>query len=126
MTDCDGKYANIYVDVAGTDDATPPERLGYILTLAGGDPPRDLYSRFMHGVPVFQPRGEFSYNFDYDDEEFAFDLEVRTVDLNGNVSDTSILHISMNEGGGCSSTRHRSEWMLLPVLAFLLRRRRRC
>jgi hypothetical protein len=126
MTDCDGKYANIYVDVVGSDDATPPERMGYILTVAGGDPPRELYQRFQDGVPVFQPRGEFSYNFDYDDDEFGFDLEVRTIDLNGNISAPTVLHIALNEGGGCSVSAQRSEWLLLPVLLFALRRRRRC
>ncbi|HTL35732.1 MAG TPA: MYXO-CTERM sorting domain-containing protein [Kofleriaceae bacterium] len=125
-TDCDGKYANIYVDVAGTDDATPPERLGYILTIAGGDLPHGIYQRFDDGMPVFQPRGEFTYGFDYEEEDFSFDLEVRTIDLNGNISPPTLLHIDMHEGGGCSTTKQRSEWLLLPVLGFLLRRRRRC
>jgi hypothetical protein len=125
-TDCDGKYARIYIDVVGTDDATPTDRLGYILTITGGDKPHGMYSRVPDGMPVFQPRGELSYGFDYDDEEFAFDLEVRTVDLNGNVSEPTVLRIEAHEAGGCSTAGQRTEWLLLPVLAFALRRRRRC
>jgi hypothetical protein len=125
-TDCDGTYADIYIDVVGTDDATPPERLGYILTITGGDRPRGLYSRVQDGIPVFQPRGAFRYGFDYDDEEFAFDLEVRTVDLNGNVSEPTVLHVGLHEGGGCATTTPRSEWAVLLALGLVLRRRRRC
>jgi hypothetical protein len=125
-SDCDGTYADIYVDVVGSDDVTPTERLGYILTIAGGDVPYHLYSRAGDGTPVFQPRGEFRYGFDYNDTEFAFDLEVRTIDLNGNISPPTVLHIALDEGGGCSISAQRSDWLVLPVLLFALRRRRRC
>jgi hypothetical protein len=125
-SDCDGKSADIYINVDGTDDATPTDRLGYILTITGGDKPHGMYSRFQDGMPVFQPRGELSYGFDYDDEDFAFDLEIRTVDLNGNVSEPTVLHIEEHAPGGCSTSAQRTEWLLLPVLAFALRRRRRC
>jgi hypothetical protein len=125
QTDCDGKYANVYVDVTGGDAQTPPERLGYILTITGDTPAR-LFTAVPNGMPVFQPQGSFTYGFDYDDHEYAFDLEVRTVDLNGNVSEPMLLHIAEHDAGGCSTTSSmRSVWLALPVIGFVLRRRRR-
>ena len=126
QTDCDGKYARVDVEVTGEDDQTPRERLGYILTITGGDTPSNTYTAVPDDMPVFQPQGSFSYGFDYDDHEYAFDLEIRTVDLNGNVSEPTLLHIAEHDAGGCSITSSvRSEWLALPVLWFVLRLRRR-
>lgn len=127
-TDCDGKYASISLDVQATDDATPADRLGYLITIVGGgDPPNGLYGRGFQGAGVVvQPRGNFEWSFDYDDKDFAFDVEIRVVDLNGNMSTPTVLHIAAEDSGGCmSASSTHSEWMLLPVVAFLLRPRRR-
>jgi hypothetical protein len=123
QTDCDGKYADVRVDVTGGDDRTPPERLGYILTITGGDTPAKLYTAAPSGMPVFQPEGSFTYSFDYEDHDFAFDVEVRTVDLNGNVSEPALLHIAEHAAGGCTTTV-TGTWLAVPVIALLLRRRR--
>jgi hypothetical protein len=126
QTDCDGKYANVFVDVTGDDDQTPPQRLGYILTIAGGDTPANMYTAVSNGMPVSQPQGSFNFGFDYDDHEYAFDLAIRTVDLNGNVSEPTVLHIAEHEARGCSTTSSvRSDWLFVPVIGFMLRRRRR-
>jgi hypothetical protein len=126
QSDCDGKYANVYVEVTGGDDQTPRERLGYILTIIGGDTPANMYTAVPNGMPAFQPQGSFTYGFDYDDHEYAFDLEIRTVDLNGNVSEPTLLHIAEHDAGGCSITSSvRSEWLAFPVMCFVLRLRRR-
>lgn len=125
-TDCDGKYAGVYIEVTGSDDQTPRERLGYILTITGGDTPANLYTAVSNGMPAFQPQGSFTYSFDYDDHEYAFDLEIRTVDLNGNVSEPTLLHIAEHDAGGCSTTSSdRNGWLAFPVACFVLRSRRR-
>jgi hypothetical protein len=124
-TDCDGKYAGVHVDVVGMDDATPQNKLGYILTIAGGDVPKGYYGRGFDGMPYFQPDGTFVLGFDYNDNDFAFDLEIRVIDLNGNISAPTILHIDEHAGGGgCSTSSSHSEWLLVPVLGLMLRRRR--
>lgn len=123
-TDCDGKYASVDVDVIGDDDRTPVERLGYILTITGGDPPAGMYSVVPDGMPIFQPQGSFSFGFDHDDHDFAFDLAVRTVDLNGNVSEPTRLHIAEHGAGGCSTTAAATGgWLVLPIIGLVLRRR---
>jgi MYXO-CTERM domain-containing protein len=53
-------------------------------------------------------------------------FEVRVIDLNGNISEPTLLHIGGHEDSGCSTTAQRSDWLLLLVLGFVLRRRRRC
>jgi hypothetical protein len=126
-TDCDGKYATIYLHIDATDDATSTEKLGYDIKIIGGDTPKALYGRGFEGQGVVvQPRGDFEWSFDYDDTEFAFDVEIRAVDLNGNMSEPAVLHIAGDDrDDGCmSAAPAHSEWMLLPVLAFILRRRR--
>jgi hypothetical protein len=124
-TDCDGTYARLFVDVTGGDDQTPPERLGYILTITGGDAPGNLHSDAQNNMPVFQAQGSFVYSFDDKDHDFAFDLEVRTIDLNGNVSEPTLLHIAEHDAGGCSTTPVTSAWFALPIIALLRRRRAR-
>jgi MYXO-CTERM domain-containing protein len=125
QSDCDGRYADVYVDVTGGDDRTPQERLGYILTIAGGDTPAKMYSAVPNGMPVFQGQGSFRFGFDYDDRDFAFDVEIRTVDLNGNISEPTLLHIAEHDASGCSTTSPvTSAWLALLVLGFVLRRRR--
>ncbi len=89
---------------------------------------KSIYARgFQTGMLVAQPHGEFQWGFAYDDVEFAFDVEVRVVDLNGNMSEPARVHIeSADRGVGCmSATPVHSEWLLLPVLGLVLRRRRR-
>ena len=124
-TDCDGQSANIYIDITAGDDMTPAARMGYILTISGGDTPTGLYSRAVDGMPYFQPHGSFGYGFDYNASDFAFDVEVRAIDLNGNISAPTIVHIADKASSGCSMSGSSSQWLLLPVLGFVLRRRRR-
>jgi uncharacterized protein (TIGR03382 family) len=126
QTDCDGKYASVDVEVTGDDDQTPRARLGYILPITGGDTPANMYTAVPNGMPVFQPNGFFRYSFDHDDHAYAFDLEIRTVDLNGNVSEPTLLHIAEHEAGGCSTTsRQWSGWLAVSVVYLVLRFRRR-
>ncbi|HEY5926816.1 MAG TPA: MYXO-CTERM sorting domain-containing protein [Kofleriaceae bacterium] len=124
-TDCDGKYGRIYVSVVASDDAAPVERLGYLVRVVGGDVPRDLRMPWFDNDARQQPQGELALGFDYDDDAFDFELEVRVVDLNGNISEPTIVRIADEQSSGGCSTAASPGWWVLAAIAFVLRRRRR-
>jgi len=143
--------ALIDVAVSAIDDAAPPERLGYRFRVAGGDPPDGL------GIPdaaIAPPRinsGRVLLFFSYMDPAFAFELEVRAVDLNGNEGPPTVVAIAdptkttdtpsdgiddpiddtddnIDADGGCSATGSASSnalasLLMLGVLLLALRRR---
>jgi hypothetical protein len=120
---CEG-YAMVSINIDASDDRTPVAKLGYMISIVpGGDVPDGMRASWNDPSPVLDNANHDLYWFvSYDDEDFAFDIEVQVVDLNGNVSEPKRVHIE-NGSGGCSTTR--SDWTVVPVLALLLRRRRR-
>jgi hypothetical protein len=117
---CEG-LASVHVKVAATDDRTAAAKLGYLFTvLPDGDYPDGF--KGWGSTAIVVPNGEVWDFISYDDEDFDFDIEVRAVDLNGNVSEPRVVNIESNSLLGCSTTR--SDWAVLPVLVFILRRRR--
>ena len=126
-TDCDGKYGRIYLDIVAFDETTPPERLAYLVTVVGGDVPAELIHPWHDGDPRVQAQGSIEYGFDYDDNKFDFEIEVRVVDLNGNISEPAIVRIAdeYDGGGGCASAPG-SGALVLVGFALALQRRRCC
>ena len=124
-SDCDGYYGDIKVAVVATDDRASSSRLGYTLAVvAGGDLPRGLQ---LPSVDIIaDPHGTRWLRFDPNDDGFDFELEVRVVDLNGNVSEPSITRIADGAGGGCSTAPAGDAALVLLALAATLRRRRSC
>ena len=126
----------ISVALAATDDAAPANRLGYKLRVASGDPPDRLGIGADAIAPPSLDGGSVSLFFSYMDYAFAFDLEVRAVDLNGNEGPPTIVFIAdeapaNDDDGpaGCSATRSSSanalaSLLVLGVLLLALRPRR--
>lgn len=86
-----GSYGLLTVTVAATDDAAPADELGYQLRVAAGVPPSGL-DLPAQNVRAFS--GELLVYFDYSSPGFDFDLEIRAVDLNGNLGPPSVLSLS--------------------------------
>lgn len=89
---CGGAVAEIQLHVEATDDQAPADELGYQLTVIDGLPPPGFeapaqvrlsdYGYFiLHFSPSF--RGSFT-----------FDLELRAVDLNGNVGPPTVITVT--------------------------------
>ena len=127
-TDCDGKYGRIDVDIVAFDETAPPERLGYLVSVIGGDVPSELIEPWSDADPREQAQGHIEYGFDFDDNKFDFEIEVRVVDLNGNISEPAIVRIAdeHEDGGGCSTVPAGNSALVLVALSVALRRRRSC
>jgi hypothetical protein len=90
---CGNGDSTIHVVVSATDDLTPADQLGYRFTILSGYVPPNLR------VPADDRRpwagDELSWRFAGDYRgAFQFDVEVRAVDLNGNVGPATVLTIS--------------------------------
>jgi uncharacterized protein (TIGR03382 family) len=121
-----GDIASIAISVAATDDAAPADKLGYQLRVVGGDVPAGLN---IPTQPVMTYGGdELYFYFNYGDRSgFAFDLEIRARDLNGNLGPAMVMTVGEpGEGGGCSSSGGNLPALgaVLVALALVLRRRR--
>ncbi|MBA3454905.1 MAG: hypothetical protein H0T42_17585 [Deltaproteobacteria bacterium] len=88
---CGGGGTAVYLSVAATDDRTPKDRLGYRLTLAGGQLPSGLS---LPTTPVLSSYGELRLRLPSDAGAFAFDLEIRAIDLNGNVGPATVIAVA--------------------------------
>ncbi len=90
-----GSYGVVTVAVSATDDAAPPDRIGYQIRLVSGTPPRDF------GVPAQSDmlgasrpfENELIFYFHPDDHDWQVELEIRAVDLNGNLGPPTLLAI---------------------------------
>jgi len=89
--DCGPGVPHIDLDVVATDDRAPTDRLGYHLTVLSGEPPGGLS---LPSGPVLTAYGDLLLRFAADAGGFNFALEVRAVDLNGNVGPPSTITIS--------------------------------
>jgi len=80
---CGGGFNTIQLSVDAGDDRTPPNRMGYRFAIVGGQPPPSLL--FPVGDRI-SSNGDFNWRFDSSFHgSFSFDVEIRAVDLNGNV-----------------------------------------
>lgn len=87
-----GPVSMVHVAVTATDDQAPVEHLGYRVAIVGGQPPPHLGFPTDDRVAVW---GEFNWRFDPSYRgAFSFDVEIRAIDLNGNVGPATVLTIS--------------------------------
>ena len=89
---CGGGVSMVHLRVDASDDQTPAEQLGYRFVIVGGQPPPHI------GFPSddrVSGWGEFNWRFDGEYRgAFSFDVEIRAVDLNGNVGPATVVTIS--------------------------------
>ena len=128
-TDCDNDFGMIGFSITGADDRTPPSRLGIVTTpVPGGYVPQyfQLFGAPQRDAPYgFEPRnGYVSYWFDYNAKVLDFEMDVRVVDLAGNVSEPTRVHV-VHDASGCTACTSSTGWATaLCALAFVLRPRR--
>src|SRR5687768_8637377 len=67
---CGVDRSMISIALAATDDATPADRIGYKLTVVGGDPPKGLAQ-----TQTLQGGSDLLLFVDPNDRAFSFDLE---------------------------------------------------
>jgi len=89
---CGSGFSTIQLSVHATDDRTSSERMGYRFTIVGGQPPPRIL--FPTGDRI-SSYGQFNWRFDPDyDGAFSFDVEIRAVDLNGNLGPATIVTLA--------------------------------
>ncbi|NVB83251.1 MAG: hypothetical protein HOV81_33070 [Kofleriaceae bacterium] len=116
--------SQIELGVAATDDRAPADQLGYQVTVLSPESPVSGF-----GDRIVKPQlGTLFMRFDFDAEPFDLDLEVRAVDLNGNVGEPTTYSARIEppdvDDGGCSAGGASPGWLGLAALALLRRRRR--
>lgn len=116
--------AYTYLTLSATDDAAPPERLGFKLAFVSGELPDGM--TLPTDIQVGNPQLFFNYR---DESGFSFELEVRAVDLNGNLGPPTLLLVEespddLDDDGGCSTGNTPGAALALLALAFVRRRRR--
>jgi uncharacterized protein (TIGR03382 family) len=120
-----GDLASVSIDVAATDDAAPADMLGYQLRVVGGQPPAGL--TIPTEAVMSYGGGDLYFYFEYGDRSgFNFALEIRAVDLNGNLGPPTTITIGEDQATSGCSTSHGSTLgaVLLALLAVLARPRR--
>lgn len=131
-----GSYGLVTLAVGGTDDATPADQLGYEVTLVDGTPPRDFNVPSMPVRPFAGSGGTGDLYLYYSVTEakgFRVTLQVRAVDLNGNLGPPTLVTVEETDtqaaapsSGGCSTVPVPPPvGIALGALALALRRRRR-
>ena len=126
MAGC-GDRAGIELDVSATDDRAETDLIGYEVRVVGGQAPAGL-------DPISEGRvrgGSLLFYFDYGAPGFTVDLEIRAVDLNGNLGPPRIVTVSDAEpSAGCMSVARQhglvSFGLVLLVLGWVTRRRYGC
>lgn len=91
--DCGNGGNYIAIQPTATDDQTPAARIGYRFAIAAGQPPQglDLPATAVgndYGAEMLLPY------YGAPGAPFSFDLEIRAVDLNGNVGPATVITIS--------------------------------
>jgi hypothetical protein len=112
----------LVVHVNASDDQTPPDKLGYRVTITAGRAP------FVAPGDIRPDRDDL-LAFDLGEtEELDFELAIRAVDLNGNIGPATYTQVAQSASGGCASHRAgraMSFGLIGIALAFLVARRRR-
>ena len=81
----------VFMSVYAMDDRAQKEQLGYRLTLASGELPAGMN---LPTTAVISDSGELRLRFPNDAPAFAFELEIRAVDLNGNNGPATVIAVS--------------------------------
>jgi hypothetical protein len=88
---CGGDYSHIRFGVAASDDRTPADRLAYKFAISGGRPPNGIDLPFK---PLFIGYdGGVQLRISRENRELGFEIEIRAVDLNGNVGPPTLLTV---------------------------------
>lgn len=85
---CGSDSLDLELAMQATDDRAPAERIGFLITVASGD----VAIQIEEGAIV--PSGPVVFYFSDDEVPFEGELEVRAVDLNGNLGPPTIVEIS--------------------------------
>lgn len=88
---CSDRSNIVFLSVDATDDRAPSARLGYQLTVVAGQVPSGM---IIPTTAVGAIDGDLRLWFPNDTKAIAFDLEIRAVDLNGNVGPATVVAIS--------------------------------
>src|SRR5512138_3288807 len=87
---CGSHGLDLDLTMQAMDDRAPTERMGFLITVASGDFSLEIED----GAIV--PYGPVSFYFAEDELPFEGELEVRAVDLNGNIGAPTIVPVSSN------------------------------
>ena len=85
---CGSNGLDLELAMQATDDRAPAESIGFLITVASGDFSIELEP----GAIV--PYGPVSYYFTEEELPFEGELEVRAIDLNGNIGPPTIVEVS--------------------------------
>jgi MYXO-CTERM domain-containing protein len=126
---CGSSYVELVVEA--TDDRAPANGLGYDVTILTPDTPLNDDTRIVRGFGGHSLYVGFTHVPD-DLTGFQLDVEVRAVDLNGNVGEPTAFSTYIElpalvvdeDDGGCSAGGASPGWLGLAALALLRRRRR--
>jgi hypothetical protein len=116
-----GDLAEIELAVSATDDATPADKVGYVVELASGTPPRGFA---LPAGAILPAEDSLLLRFSADDHDgFTIDLSVRAIDLNGNLGPPTVITVSEPGESGCRTARGGGAllWPLLAAFAWLVR-----
>jgi hypothetical protein len=94
---CGSNGLHLDLTMQATDDRAPAERIGFLITVASGE----FSIETEDGAIV--PYGPVSFYFAEDELPFEGELEVRAIDLNGNIGPPTIVAVSSS----ASSSRQR-------------------
>jgi uncharacterized protein (TIGR03382 family) len=111
----------IGINPAVTDDHTPAEKLGFLVSVVGGKLPQGLdvpAEPLRLPLPGQQIVLSWLDGASDDQEPFDFTLSVVALDLAGNESAPVEVHVSNDGGGGCNIAWFRNP--TAPALAFAL------
>ncbi len=123
-----GDLGRVTLVVTASDDRTPQDKLGYVVTLAdGGSLPTWLAMPRYTALANSASDDSLISTYDADAPPQDLDLAVRAVDLNGNLSEPMLVKFEApRDSGGCSAQGPgRAAFAGLLALAALLGRRRR-
>jgi hypothetical protein len=84
--------AFVEVMVAASDDAAPADQLGYQVRVASGQAPAGMTPPA--GAIRATEQGVLVLPFSYMESGFSFELEVRAVDLNGNLGPPTLVAVA--------------------------------
>lgn len=117
---CDG-MVSVRLTVAASDDVSSAEQLGYLVKPVGKAPTPGTAEG-----PARARDGEVWLGWGDQDagDDVSFDVDVFTVDRAGNVSEQATrVHVGSEGGCSASSRSPHSEWLAVPLVLFLQRRR---
>jgi len=110
----------LVVMVSADDDQTPPDKLGYRVTVTAGAAPFPDPG----DVRAFEEQLSFPLG---DSDDIDFELAIRAVDLNGNIGPATYTQVAQSANEGCASHHggHAVSFGMIAFVVGLLIRRRR-